>query len=261
MFYRLIVSSLSLLAIFNSTSAYSETQFDHSFSSYDELLKKHVSVKGAVSQVDYKALKKDRAQLLNFNTQLSKVSQQEFDQWSPKQQQAFLINAYNSFTLQLIVDHYPVKSIKKIGGFFSSPWKKKFFSLLGQKTHLDHIEHGILRKKYDEPRVHFAVNCASIGCPALANFAFTAEKLNEQLDSQAKLFLRDGSRNTLNQKEKILRVSKIFDWFEEDFTKNGSTVAKFVAPYITEDKKLQKEIASGSYKVKYHSYDWNLNEK
>ncbi|MCB0421201.1 MAG: DUF547 domain-containing protein [Bdellovibrionales bacterium] len=257
LFLHLVLFSTVLTPL----TAFSNAAFDHNYKSYEEILKKFVVVSGPVSTVKYKSLKTNRTELDQFTQSLSSVTQKQFNEWTQPQQIAFLINAYNALTLKLIIDHYPVKSIKKIGSFFSSPWKKEFFSLFGKKSFLDHIEHGILRKKYSEPRVHFAVNCASIGCPALANFAYTAEKLEEQLQQQTKLFLSDSKRNTLNTKSKTLRLSKIFDWFEEDFSKNKNSVAKFIAPHITGDKTLQKSIIDGTYKIEFHSYDWNLNDQ
>lgn len=241
-------------------AATAHSDFDHSHALFTKVLQSVATVNGPVTTINYKKLKTSPNELNNYLMQLSAVNKKTFQTWSRQQQQAFLINAYNAFTLKLIIKHYPVKSIKKIGGFFSNPWKIKFFHLLEEETYLDHIEHGILRKKYNEPRVHFAVNCASIGCPALRGEAFTAEKLNDQLNEQAKLFLRDQSRNKLNSSKKELQLSKIFDWFEEDFTKNGSTVAAFVAPHITDDKKIQEDLKKGLYSVSHLSYDWGLNE-
>ena len=235
------------------------TGFDHDHKVWTEVLKNFVIVNGAASKVNYKALKASPDQLNQYLTTLSGVSSADYKAYSDKQKIAFLINAYNAFTLKLIIKNYPVKSIKDIGGLFSSPWKKEFFKLFGKDMYLDKIEHKILRKKFNEPRIHFAVNCASIGCPALRGEAFTAEKLDDQLNEQAKLFLMDKSRNSFDQKKKELTLSKIFKWFDDDFEKNGSTVPKFVARYMTEDEALQKEIAN--YKVDdYSDYDWGLNE-
>ena len=169
--------------------------FDFSHKSFDDLLKKIVSYKEAQTLVDYKSLKNDPTVLNTYLESISKVTEKEFSGWSRADQLAFLINAYNALTLKLIIDHLPVKSIKKIGGFFSSPWKQDFFILFGEKTNLDHIEHGLIRPNYGEPRIHFAVNCASIGCPNLQSFAFTGALLEQQLQESAKSFLLDKNKN------------------------------------------------------------------
>ncbi|MEO0336933.1 MAG: DUF547 domain-containing protein, partial [Pseudomonadota bacterium] len=208
--------------------------FDHSHKLFTEVLGNFVIVSGAKSTVNYKGLKKSPSQLNSYLGQLSAVSKKDYAKFSKEQKMAFLINAYNGFTLKLIIDNYPVKSIKDIGGLFSSPWKKEFFKLLGGDMYLDKIEHKILRKKFKEPRIHFAVNCASIGCPALRGEAFTADRLNVQLEEQAKIFLRDSSRNSIKKSKKEIHLSKIFDWFDGDFKRGGSSVQKFVAPYMTD---------------------------
>lgn len=232
--------------------------FDHNHEAWSQILKDHVLVVGSTTQFKYKKLKSNSESFNKYLTELSLVSQKEFDHWSPHQQIAFLINAYNAFTVKLIIDNYPVKSIKNIGGLFTKPWKIDFFHLFGKQHHLDWIEHEVLRKNYKEPRIHFAVNCASIGCPALRNEAYTAEKLDQQLDDQAKLFLKDNSRNYI--KENTLNLSKIFDWFEEDFSHKHPHVQAFVAPYITENPRLLERLRNNKFNIRYTSYDWSLNE-
>ena len=192
--------------------------FDHSHATFTALLKKHVVVidGGKASKVKYAELKKEQPQLKVYLDSLSKVTAAEFNSWSKPQRMAFLINAYNGYTLELILQNYPVKSIKDIGGVFDNRWKRKFFKLLGEDSFLDKIEHDILRKPgaYNEVRVHYAVNCASIGCPSLREEAFTADKLGAQLEEQAVRFLSDRSRNRYANGR--LEVSNIFNWFKED---------------------------------------------
>ena len=190
----------------------SAQSFDHSHAAFTTLLKKHVVVVdgGKTSKVKYAELKKEQAQLKAYLNSLSKVTEVEFNAWNKAQQMAFLINAYNGYTLELILQHYPVKSIKDIGGVFDNRWKRKFFKLLGQDSFLDKVEHETLRKPgaYNEPRVHYAVNCASIGCPSLREEAFTPDKLGAQLEEQAVRFLSDRSRNRYAHGK--LEVSMIF---------------------------------------------------
>ena len=193
------MTELFLALAFFSTSVLAQG-FDHSHQAWDALVKKHVlPVSGGnASQVRYAEFAKDRAALKGNLDALSGVAEAEFKGWSKPQQMAFLINAYNAFTVELILANYPVKSIRDIGSEpFSNRWKKKFFRLFGRDSYLDQIEHEILRKpgNYDEPRVHFAVNCASIGCPMLREEAYVAGRLEAQLEEQTRRFLSDRSRN------------------------------------------------------------------
>ena len=233
--------------------------FDHSHAAWTEILKKHTVATGPMSQFNYVEMRKNMAALNTYLATLSAVEKSDFTKWERDQQMAFYINAYNAFTIKLISDRKPKNSIKEIReGLFTGPWKIKFFTLLGEKMHLDNIEHGILRPKYKDPRIHFAVNCASIGCPMLLDEAFTAEKLEAQFEQQAKLFLQDTTRNRIDKGKKTVYLSKIFDWFDDDFENHSKTVQAYVAKYMTDDPELQKAILK--YDDKYLSYDWNLNQ-
>ena len=248
----------------DSKTASKTTQgFDHTYGSWTEILTSFVVMKGPASQVKYQELKKTDKILTTFLASLSAVSKSEFDSWSEKQRLAFLINAYNAFTIRHILNNYPVTSIRKIGGFFTNPWKVKFFKLFGKERHLDWIEHETIRKQFAEPRIHFALNCASVGCPSLRQEAYIAEKLEEQLEEQTKIFLRDTTRNRIGPDKKKIFVSKIFDttpWFAQDFVKKSGSVGAFVAPYMTDDPQLRKQIKSGALEVEFLKYDWSLNE-
>ena len=228
--------------------------FDHSHSEFDKLLKKYVS-KGLVN---YSGLMNEKTSLLNYNKSLEEVSKSEYDAFSREEKLAFLINAYNSFTLQLILDHYPISSIGEIGGLFKkvnlmrgTPWKKEFFTLVGEKRNLDWIEHEKLRKDFGEPRIHFAIVCASIGCPPLRAEAYVPKNINSQLESNKKVFLSDASKNSYDASKNKLSISPIFKWFEKDFTKKG-TVQEFLENEFP--AKVLKEA-----KIEYTDYDWNLN--
>jgi len=225
--------------------------FDHSHAAFTSVLKTHVSG----NDVDYAGLKKSPDKLGAYLDSLAKVSQSEFKGWTEDQEMAYLINLYNAGTLKLIIDNHPLKSIKDIG----SPWKKKVVKLFGTDRSLDYVEHDLLRKNYNDPRIHFGVNCASIGCPALRNEAFQASKLNRQLDEQAKGFLNDTAMNRVDGKSGVLYLSSIFDWFKGDFVKKSGSVEKFVAPYFNEGDR--KAIQAGKLKIKYTDYDWSLNGK
>src|ERR1700687_582220 len=245
--------------------------FDHSYKPWDELLKKHVRYvqNGNASRVDYAGFAKDRARLKALLDDYQQVSKTEFDAWTKAQQQAYLINAYNAFTIEKILTRYPnLKSIRDFGGVFGNPWKDKFFSLFGQPANLDLIEHETLRKEglYDEPRVHVAVVCASIGCPMLREEAFRADQLDTQLEDAMRRFLSDRTRNRYNPQSGKLEVSKIFDWYGKDFEKGHKgyqSVKAILAKYADlladkpEDRAAIREQKPG---VAFLDYDWSLND-
>lgn len=242
--------------------------FNHS--TWDKVLKEHVILinNGNASQVDYDKLRKNSSELKSYLDSVSRVSQSDFNTWPESERLAFLINTYNAFTIDLILTKYPdINSIKDLGGFFSSPWKKKFIPLFGKTAYLDFIEHEIIRKEFKESRVHFAVNCASIGCPMLAPEAFQASTIDAQLEKGLKAFLSDATRNTYDKKSGFLEVSKIFDWYKEDFEKGyqgfrsiNDVMAKY-AELLTDDKNAQTEIKNKKVKIKFLEYDWKLNKK
>jgi len=238
--------------------------FDHTHAAWDALVKKHVvlSAGGKASQVRYAELAKDRAALKGYLDSVSKVTEAEFGGWSKEQRMAFLINAYNAFTLEKILTRYPnLKSIRDFGTVFGNPWKDKFFKLLGHEAYLDQIEHEMLRKPgaYNELRVHFAVNCASIGCPMLREEAYTADKLERQLEEQAVRFLSDHTRNRFNPEGGRLEVSKIFDWFKEDFGVREQYFARY-AKILADAPAGQAMVAEGKAPLAFLEYDWSLND-
>ena len=232
------------------TTAASPAAVDHS--AFDKLLKKYVNAKG---RVNYKGLKADQTELNSYLALLSKNAPAA--SWSKAEQMAYWINAYNAYTIRLVLDHYPISSIKDIGSkikipFVTTPWAIKFFTIGGEKMSLDNIEHGTLRKKYDDPRIHFSLVCASISCPRLRNEAYTADKLDKQLDDQARDFLNDPAKNKIGKSE--AQLSKYFDWYKGDWNNNGQSVAKWVNKYST--TKMDENA-----KVTYTDYNWHLNEQ
>jgi hypothetical protein len=240
--------------------------YDHAHKAWDVLLKKHVALVSGnnASQVRYADFAKDRAALKGYLDSLSGVAEAEFKGWSKTQQMAFLINAYNAFTVELILANYPVKSIKDIGSdLFNNRWKKKFFKLFGQDSYLDQIEHEILRKpgNYNEPRLHFAVNCASIGCPMLREEAYTAAALEAQLEQQTARFLSDRGRNRFSGGPAggKLEISKIFDWFREDFAPREKFFARY-ANLLADSPADRMLIAEGKAPIAHMDYDWTLND-
>ena len=234
----------------------SSPRFD--YSPLSELLQTHVVDSGQSTKVRYAALKRDSKKLYEFNRTLSAVEISDFKKWNKNEQIAFLINSYNSFTLQLVVENYPVSSIKKIGGLFGNPWKKKFFRFLGEESNLDRIEHEILRKDYKEPRIHFAVNCASIGCPPLQKVPFEGAKLDEQLEAAARAFINGTEFNKFDSSLNSLSLSSIFKWYGSDFG-DENHLRRFIANRMKVSQ-TSKEAIINSAKISYLDYDWNLNE-
>ena len=223
---------------------------------------------GKATAVDYEGIKKVQRDLKQYLTALSLVSEKQFEQWSKPDQLAFLINAYNAWTVELILSKYPdLESIKDLGGFFSSPWKKEFISLLGEMRSLDDIEHNLIRgsERYRDARIHFAVNCASIGCPALRAEAYVGEKLDAQLEEQTELFLADETRNRISDNE--LQVSSIFKWYREDFEKGWSgfdSLEGFFNQYadvlgLSQNQRAQ--LTAGDLDIDFLEYDWRLNKQ
>lgn len=255
----------SLLMIATLAVAGSASALDHSYGGYGRLLSEHVHwiASGHASVVDYDGLRRDRQGLTAALADFSKVTQPEFDGWARAQQMAFLINAYNGFTLDLILSKYPdLKSIRDLDSLLRSPWKRPFFSLLGDTRTLDWIEHDTLRPRYRDPRVHFAVNCASIGCPALRPEPYVADRLGEQLDDQQRRFLSDRTRNRYNPVDGVLYLSQIFKWYGDDFGGNGKTLQDWLssnAALIADGEVDRQKLRSGVFRIEHLSYDWMLN--
>ncbi|HSF53240.1 MAG TPA: DUF547 domain-containing protein [Algoriphagus sp.] len=218
---------------------------------WNQLVKVHVKPDG---KVDYRGFIRDKPKLEQYLTLLSDNAPDR-KTWSKNQQLAYWINAYNAFTVKLIVDNYPVKSIRDLGPELKIPlikdvWHYKFFKIGGVESSLDEIEHSILRKEFDEPRIHFAINCASVSCPPLLNEAFTAENIEAQLSKVATTFINDSSRNKISPDQ--AQISSIFSWFKGDFTKNGSLI-DFLNKY-------SKVKLKPNAKISHLDYNWNLNE-
>jgi hypothetical protein len=240
-------------------SAVASSVFDHEYQAWTRVLVKHVQG----DRFDYAGLRAvlaapQGADFLGALSQLNAVSGSEFDSMTRDQQMAFLINAYNMLTIKLILDKAPTRSIKEIGGLFKKPWSIEFFNLLGGALKaLDPVEHEWLRPRYKDYRIHAAVNCASVSCPALRAEAFVASRLSVQLDEQMSLWIKDPSRNQIDQNRKVVFVSKIFDWYEKDFVTWGQGLRVVLAKYGGEE--WQKAMNAG-IKIKYLDYDWGLNE-
>jgi hypothetical protein len=216
---------------------------------WDALVKKHVSKNG---MVDYQGFLKDKKQLQVYLDKLS--ANRPTSKWSKNEKMAFWINAYNAFTVKLIVDHYPVKSIKDIKKgipFVNSVWDIAFIPMGKEKIDLNYIEHTILRKEFKDPRIHAAINCASFSCPLLRNEAYTAVRLDEQLNDAMRRFVNDSQRNQLDKSN--IKISKIFSWFAGDFKLNGSSVVDYLNKYA-------KKRVQPNAKIDFLEYQWELND-
>jgi len=241
--------------LLDSISSYA---FDHSHKLFSKILSQHVTIKEGQSYFNYKQMKTHSEDLNSYLVELSSVSKVEYQKFSKDEQLAFLINAYNGFTIKLILKNYPVKSIKDIGSIFKNTWKISFIKLLDKKMTLDNIEHDIIRKDFKESRIHFAVNCASIGCSSLYQEAFVGARLEEQLEIITKDFFR--FKNNVDEKKATINLSKIFKWWGGDFKKSHGSLLNFIALNITMDKILQEKIKKGELEIEWKNYDWNLNE-
>ena len=245
---------------------------DHSHAAWSALLKKHVVVAadGKSSTVRYGEFAKDRAAVKKYIGELEAVTKAEYEGWNKNQRFSFLANLYNAVTIDLMIEHYgKIKSIRELGYRpWDSVWKKKLFKLFGNEYYLDGVEHEVLRGKgnFDDPRVHYAVNCASTGCPMLGTEALQADKLDAQLNDLEKRFVSDRTRNRYNEATKQLEVSKIYDWFKVDFNSGFKGInstndyfAKF-AKELSDKPEIQQLIAQGKADIKYLDYDWSLND-
>lgn len=245
-----------ILPLFNSCFAvdnFESTAEPITHSLWDQLLKKHVSNTGFV---DYAGFAKDEKTLDQYLDLLS--SNPPSKSWSANEKLAYWINAYNAFTVKLILDHADegIKSIKDIGSkvkipFVNTPWDIKFIKIGKETLDLNNLEHGIIRKQFAEPRIHFALVCAAKSCPPLRNEAYTAQKLDKQLDDQGKRFINDKFKNQVSGNQ--LKLSKIFSWYGGDFKKSASVI-DWVNRYAQVKAKAGTDIA-------YLDYDWALNGK
>lgn len=239
---------MSLGSMVLAGSAHAESAVDDSL--YGELLKKYV-IDGVVN---YQGFKNEEDKLDRYLKILENVNSKTL---SHDKQFTFYINAYNAWTIKLILSGYPgIKSIKDLGNILRSPWKKKICRIDGGIITLDDIEHKILRPRFRDPRVHFAIVCASKGCPPLISEPYRGEVLNQQLDNSARAFINNPERNRLEGN--ILYVSSIFKWFAEDF---NDDIIGFFRKYVPDDVKSKLERTRDSIKIKYLSYDWSLNGK
>lgn len=233
-------------SISSTRNVWSLEVVDHSL--YAELLKKYV--KDGV--VNYRGFKDEEAQLDRY---LKILEDTDSKKLSRNEQFAFYVNAYNAWTIKLILSGYPgVESIKDLGSIFRNPWKKKICRIDGDIITLDDIEHGILRPRFQDPRIHFAVNCASKGCPPLRSEPYQGNILDRQLDEMTVAFINDPKRNFIE--DHTLYINEIFKWFVEDFNEDA---LGFFHQYARGDLKKRLSAGTDKIKIRYIDYDWSLN--
>jgi len=235
---------------------------------YRETLKEKVAwlnSKKLQTLVDYSKVR--TSELKKYNKKLGAISSDVVRSWSKNKRYAHYMNLYNSLTLEVVTDHYPLKSIKDINNG-DGPWDERSFDVHGKKTSLNDIEHIIVRgaRDFDQPNVHFGFNCASIGCPSLLPVQFTEKNVEKLLEIAKKKFLKDRSKNHVDYDNKVIYLSPIFDWYKKDFEaghRGISSLGDFVkknAAYLADSKKQKKMLESESFSIKYSNYDWRLND-
>lgn len=258
---RFVLVLLGLAVVAASPSA--RADFDHTHAAWTALLARHVVVTdgGRASRVRYAGFAAERVALGSYLASLSAVTEREFRGFTREQQLAFLINAYNAHMIEKVLTRHPdIRSVWDFGRIVGNPFKDRFFTLLGKPMSLDGIEHDTIRAPgaYDEPRIHFAVNCAAVGCPMLREEAYVAARLDRQLEEQTRRFLGDRSRNRVDASGAALEVSKIFDWYGKDFRGLEAWFAAR-ADQLSDLPGERARIREGRLRIRFLDYDWALN--
>ena len=251
--------SIGMLSIILLTSA-SVFALDHSYGNWDQFLNRHVKD----GLVNYSVIKKSPAEFGKIVRELEGVTLKEYESWSNPEKMAFWINAYNVGAIKHILDNYPIRksfglsalrypanSIQQIPGVWDNP----ILNLLGKKVSLNEIENERLRKEFDDPRIHFAIVCASIGCPVLRDEPYISHQLDSQLDDAVVEFLQDTKKFKYDGRSNTYYLSPIFKWFKDDFEKTGGSTV-FIEKYIPQNKNLPD-----NGQIQWQDYDWSLNEQ
>jgi len=270
-FACLIVASLVSVSLSRET-------FDQSHSAYNSLLKKYVKN----GRVDYGGFIASKEEFTSYLNTLGSVEQNDYDSWTEEEKLAFWINAYNAFTIKAIIENYPITRSFSIVGLFvpsnsilqiKGVWDKLKFEAVGKEVTLEDIEHEILRKQFHEPRIHMALNCASVSCPDLRNEAYIAAKLEEQLAQASAAFMNNPEKGLyIDEGDGIVKLSKIFNWFGDDFipiygsghtfqgrNEKENAALNFALVYVDSDSK-KEYLKRNNFRIGYLNYDWHLNE-
>ncbi|HTL12983.1 MAG TPA: DUF547 domain-containing protein [Bdellovibrionota bacterium] len=238
----------------------SATGFDQSHARWSAVLSHVVVPNGGVTRVRYGELKRDPSALNAYLTDLSAVGLPEYQSWSRDEQAAFLVNAFNAFTLKFVADHYPLKSIKDAGGLFKNAWTQPFFRLLGEPRSLDWIRHDCLRAHFHDPRFSLALTLAARGGPSLAASAYTSTDLQAQLDRAANQFLATPTGGRLDAASRRILVSPLFSWYAVDFGEGDAGLRAFLKKRISASDQDRKLLADPKIPIRYLNFDWGLDD-
>ena len=262
---------VAMFTFFLACTQLTMANFDHSHSQFTRVLTEFVKD----GTVNYRNLQQKPDSFNEYIKQLESIKESEFDQWNQEEKLTYWVNAYNAFTINIILENYPIKkgkglkakmypenSIRQISGV----WDKINVKSGGKSFTLNDMEHEVLRKKFEEPRIHFAIVCASIGCPELWNHAYEAKHIDDQLEQATKRFVKNREKVRVDLTNGTLYLSKILDWFKEDFSEfKGETkygkyngVVSFCYGYFP--KAVQNQLKSNRLRIKWLEYDWSLNE-
>jgi len=209
-------------------------------------------------RVDYAKLNAAPAELDSYLKEIAAVPAAEFARWPEADRLALLINLYNAQTLRLIINHYPLKSIRSIGTLPGAAWRELIVRQGGRIMTLDHLENKVIRVEYNEPRIHFALVCAAVSCPPLRSEPYTGARLDAQLAEQTTVFLATPELNRYDAATGTLHLSPIFKWYAEDFTKPAGSLAAYVKPFLPAAQRAALTDPA-KVKVKFTDYDWALN--
>ena len=215
---------------------------------------------------DYAREQKNDRQVVAYTLKLTSVTREQYDRWKREERMAFWINAYNAFTVRRVLDKYPIDSIKDLDTATESVWDQRTIPMpdfdpegKGRNLSLNDIEHSILREEFGDPRIHAALNCASTGCPPLRDRAYTAEGLEKELSLQFRAWLADPAHNRFHSEERVVELSKVFEWFAEDFRRDGKSVLGWVVEHAPKEERdwLREE---RPVTLRHLEYDWSLND-
>jgi hypothetical protein len=250
--------TLVILFVF-SWSLKCATNFDHDHKDFTALLRVSTGLQDNQTWVNYTSIKKShRPLLIKYLRSLERISEKDYRSFTPAQRLAFLINAYNAFTIEWIVQHWPVKSIKDTSSLFSNAWNQDVpgYKLFGKPFTLDYIEHERIREEFNEPRIHFAVNCASIGCPTLRRSAFTSGGLEQELAQAEEEFFKNPKKFSI--KANKIYVNPILKWYGKDFDKKFGTVEKYLRSSALKYG-VSNNLLPQKLDIIFIDYDWSLN--
>jgi hypothetical protein len=231
--------------------------FQSNYESFNNVLQSFSNNNGTI---DYTSIRSDPFNLDKFTAFINNVSPESHpDLFSESEAKAYWINVYNALAIQTIIDNPNVRSIRDVSWGMGAFWRNKFV-VGGKKMTLNHIEHKILRRKYDDPRIHFAINCASNSCPPIGNRIITGIDLDEQLDKKTYNFINDPSNVRIDHINKEIHLSRIFKWYKKDFIQSHEDLLLYIFDYLDDFSTKQRANIVNTYQIVYNKYDWSLNE-